>query len=121
MRVLAGGARMRRFLFCGLLVLAACQAPDWRAQQIARAEAKIRSEVGDSSAQFSKVQLTGDQNTGQTCGVVKDAHNAPARFIVYIDGTSGPYIEGGGGAQYLNQDSFDSAWQNDCVAEGYAQ
>ncbi|HEX7886987.1 MAG TPA: hypothetical protein VF474_13505 [Phenylobacterium sp.] len=112
---------MRRLLLCGLLAMTACEAPDWRAQQIARAVEKIRSEVGEPSAQFSKLQLTGDQNTGQTCGVVQEAHNAPARFIVYIDGTAGPYIEGGGGAEYLNQDRFDFVWQNDCVAEGYDQ
>jgi len=103
---------------CGLLSITACNAPDWRAQQIGRAEAKIRSEVGDASAQFSKVQLTGNEHTGQTCGIVQDAHNAPVRFIVYIDG-AGPYVEGGHGGQYLSRDAFDFAWQNDCINEGY--
>ena len=110
---------------CGAFAVTACgpsgQVGDWRSQQIAAAEAKIRADVGDPSAQFSKVQLTGDDKTGQTCGEVQPAHNGSRRFIVYIDATAGPYIEGGAGGAPIGQDAFDSAWQNDCLAEGYSQ
>jgi hypothetical protein len=110
---------------CGSLAVAACgpagQSGDWRVQQTAAAEDKIRADVGDPDAQFTKVQVTGDDKTGQICGVVQPAHNASKRFIVYIDATAGPYVEAGGGHVAIAQDAFDSAWQNDCVAEGYSQ
>ena len=112
---------MRRLLLFALIGLAGCQPPDWRVQQIALAEAKMRTEVGDPKAEFSKVQVTGDQKTGQICGVVRTVRWPLTHFIVYIDGTAGPYVEAGQGRDYMTQDSFDSAWQNDCVAEGYAQ
>lgn len=78
-------------------------------------------DVGDPAAQFAKVQVTGDDKTGQICGEVQPAHNAARRFIVYIDATAGPYVEAGGGHVAIAQDAFDSVWRNDCVAEGYSQ
>jgi hypothetical protein len=114
------------FVICtGSLAAAACgpagQPVDWRTQQIAAAEDKIRSGVGDPAAQFAKVQVTGDDKTGQICGEVQPAHNTSRRFIVYIDATAGPYVEGGAGGAPIGQDGFDFAWQNDCLAEGYSQ
>ena len=118
-------ALLSLILISGSLGVVACgpagPPADWRARQIASAEAKIRADVGDPAAQFAKVQLTGDDKTGQTCGEVQPAHNAARRFIVYIDATAGPYVEAGGGHVAIAQDAFDSAWQNDCVAEGYFQ
>jgi hypothetical protein len=110
---------------CGSLALAACgpagQAVDWRTLQIAAAEAKIRTDVGDPAAQFTKVQVTGDDKTGQICGDVQPGPNAPRRFIVYIDGTAGPWVDQGGGHVPIGQDAFETAWQNDCVGEGFSQ
>jgi hypothetical protein len=119
------GALISSIFACGSFAVAACgpvgTPADWRAQQTAAAEAKIRADVGDPDAQFAKVQVTGDDKTGQICGEVQPAHNAARRFIVYIDATAGPYVEAGGGHVAIGQDAFDSAWQNDCVAEGYSQ
>jgi hypothetical protein len=97
---------------------------DWRAQTITRAEAQIRSDVADPSAQFWRVQVTGDDQSGQTCGYVtkKNGPDNPGgteRFIVYIDQSAGPYIEGTLGKQVMSQEAFSVAWQNDCLNEGY--
>jgi hypothetical protein len=115
---------MKRMAICLLFGLVACHAQDWRAQQIAAAEDKIRGELNDPGTQFSNVQLIGDQSTGQSCGKVKMSKGASSfattmRFIVYIDNTAGPYIEGGVGRQPISDDDFKSAWHADCVAEGY--
>jgi hypothetical protein len=108
----------------GLLCLGAvaCSQQDWRAQAIADAEQKVRDDVGDQSAQFSRVQVTGDSSTGQTCGFVtaKPGGNASAqttRFIVYIDNTAGPYVESNIGTHPVA--NFENAWQGDCLSEGY--
>jgi len=119
------GALFTSMLVCGSLAIAGCQPVgqpgDWRSQQIASAEAKIRTDVGDPAAEFAKVQVTGDDKTGQICGEVQPAHNASSRFIVYIDGTAGPWVDQGAGRVPIGRDAFESAWQNDCVAEGYSQ
>lgn len=115
--------------FIGLLLgvglaLAACTPADWRPSAIAGAQAKIRQDLADPVARFSRIQVTGDAVTGQTCGYVtakagQDAGDLTGRFIVYIDATAGPYVEGGRGKADLSQEDFDRAWQADCVAEGY--
>jgi hypothetical protein len=114
---------MNKFALSFLLALTAC-GPDWRAREMAAAEDRIRAEVDDPGAVFSQVQITGDSQTGQTCGYVKarhgpDAAGPAARFVVYIDGTSGPWIEKGMGRQFPSQDHFDDAWRADCVGEGW--
>lgn len=114
---------MKKSALCLLLALAAC-GQDWRARETAAAEDKIRAEVDDPGAVFSQVQITGDSQTGQTCGYVKamhgpDAAGPAARFVVYIDGTSGPWVEKGQGRQFLSQDRFDADWRADCVGEGW--
>ena len=114
---------MKKSALCLLLALAAC-GQDWRAREMAAAEDKIRVEVDDPGAVFSQVQITGDSQTGQTCGTVKAMHGPDAagpavRFVVYIDGTSGPWVEKGQGRQFLSQDRFDDAWRADCVGEGW--
>jgi hypothetical protein len=86
-------------LICGLIGLAACTGGDWRAEAIANAEDKMRGEVNDPTATFKRVQFTGDNSTGQTCGVVRAKAGTglkAARFIVYIDG-AGPFVEAGMG------------------------
>ncbi|MGC1302544.1 MAG: hypothetical protein WA840_09225 [Caulobacteraceae bacterium] len=121
--------RQGKFIAMGLLLfglpgLAACGGPDWRTQVIAQAEGKMRSEVDDPSAAFSRVQVTGDDKTGQTCGFVTakvGLYQTPktGRFIVYIDQTAGPFVEAKMGHEVMDQDAFDGAWQADCVKEGY--
>ena len=107
-----------------LLVLecAACQKVDWRRTAIENAEQAIRAEAGYPQAVFSGVQVTGNESTGQVCGRVT-AHNdsmlsgAPARFIFYIDGNGGPWVEGNPGPHQAP--NFDFNWNADCVGEGY--
>lgn len=108
-------------LACLLLVafLGACGPQDWRARRVGWAEGVIRGEVRDFGATFSHVQVTGDQKTGQVCGYVKPKSGLPVRFVVYIDGTSDPYVEGGEGKVVMEQDRFNFAWNYDCVGEGY--
>jgi hypothetical protein len=113
--------RRQPALFLLFVGLAACGQQDWRAQAITDAQQKIRDDVGDQSAQFSRVQVTGDSSTGQTCGFVTvkrgDAGDQTTRFIVYIDNTAGPYIEGNIGTHPVG--NFENAWQADCLSEGY--
>ncbi|HEY2033534.1 MAG TPA: hypothetical protein VGH02_07570 [Rhizomicrobium sp.] len=105
--------------------LFACGQQDWRKQAIADAEAKMRIEVSDPAAKFSDVQVTGDDTTGQICGSISakllTGGERTARFIVYIDNTSGPYVEGNIGVHPVSDDRFVFAWQNDCVKEGYKE
>ena len=122
LRIQQAGAKFI-LLLCGCSALVACNGQDWRAEAIADAEDKVRSEMDDPSAQFSKLQVTGDSSTGQTCGVVLakigGGREDFARFIVYIDETAGPYIDKSMGAHPISQEKFDFAWQNDCLKEGY--
>ena len=117
---------MKIFILLVALGLVSCgKKPDWRAQAIAQAETQMRSEVGDPNAQFSRVQITGDDKTGQTCGYIlisprSGASGESDRFIVYIDQTSGPFVEGDKGQHPISQQNFDGAWRSDCVSEGYA-
>ena len=110
---------MKPFLLCALLGLAACNSGDWRPGEIAKAEEKMRDEVGDQSAEFLHVQITGDESTGQICGEVKAKPGTRARFIVYIDGTDGPFVEHEMGRLHVAADRFNLAWRYDCVREGY--
>ena len=114
----------------GLLALAACDgsggkdASDWRAKAIADAEAQIRSRLNDPAARFVRVQLTGDQASGQTCGHVTarppaGAGGGTGRFIVYIDKSAGPFIEYTVGISTIAQPQFEFQWEHDCVDEGY--
>lgn len=115
-------AHSRLFLLCGLIGIAACTPKDWRAAAIANAEDAMRTQVNDPAAEFTHVQLTGDSSSGQTCGFVTakvGTLKKGARFIVYIDGSAGPFVEGGMGRAVMSKDDFDWAWQNDCLNEGY--
>jgi len=116
--------RLKGLLICAAAALAGCQGQDWRAQATAKAEDQMRQVLSDPAAQFSRVQVTGDNATGQTCGFVSakggDGLSHVARFIDYIDQSAGPYVEGGLGKAPLSQSDFDRAWQGDCVSEGYA-
>ncbi|HEY2178476.1 MAG TPA: hypothetical protein VGH15_07830 [Caulobacteraceae bacterium] len=109
----------------GLASCARPQAGDWRADTITAAESQIKAEVDDPAAQFSRVQVTGDDKTGQTCGYVSIGAGSGGsgkveRFIVYIDQTAGPFVEENIGKHPLEGQGFAQAWQGDCVSEGYA-
>ena len=113
-------------LTCACLALFACgkDDPNWRAKTIADAETQIRAKLGDPAARFARVQVTGNQSTGQTCGFVTaqpaaSANGGTGRFIVYIDKTAGPLIEYAVGISTVPQARFDFAWQHDCLDEGY--
>lgn len=110
---------MKWILAGGLLVLASCGPQDWRAEQTRAAEDKIRADVGSPGAKFVQVQVTGDNRTGQICGLVELANGQRERFVVYIDGTAGPYVENGAGREYVSAETFEAAWTNDCLNEGY--
>ncbi|MBI1361148.1 MAG: hypothetical protein GC155_12805 [Alphaproteobacteria bacterium] len=115
---------MKRLLYVSCFALAACAPPqtagtDWRAVQIADAEAQMRIQVVDRDARFFDVQMTGDQHTGQTCGKVKSKNGKLARFIVYIDKSAGPFVEDHQGKQYISPHDFDFQWKYDCLKEGY--
>ena len=84
----------------------------------------MRADVSDPQARFLRVQMTGDDRTGQACGVVAlgsptSATGRSARFIVYIDGSAGPFVDNELGKTALDQSFFDAAWQADCIREGY--
>jgi hypothetical protein len=109
---------------CGL---AACdqQDRDWRAAAIADAKDQIRSAVNDPNAKFSDVQVTGNARTGQTCGFVSvrlaSGGDGSGRFIVYIDGTAGPFIENDLGGSARTHEQFEFSWEADCIKEGYKE
>ena len=112
----------RVFLALAVVALASCQRGDWQAEAIAAAEDEMRADVKDPSAQFSRVQVTGDDATGQTCGSITakaGGRQKRGRFIVYIDGTAGPFVQSGLGSQFMSPEDFAWAWQNDCLNEGY--
>lgn len=108
----------RFMIACCCIMLVACSKSDWRADAIADAEGQIGTQLDAPSAHFTRVQLTGNSSTGQTCGFVTaksvSAPEKTTRFIVYIDGTAGPYIE-----FRMDAQAFETAWQNDCRREGY--
>lgn len=84
----------------------------------------MRARLGDPAAQFSKVQVTGDSRSGQTCGFVTATPAAAVsggtgRFIVYIDKAAGPFFEYSIGISSIPQAQFDFQWEHDCLNEGY--
>jgi len=101
------------------LALTGCDDAEWRGRATAAAEQNIDAMLADPAATFSRVQVTGDGQTGQTCGYVSTASRPTARFIAYIDGSAGPYLEGGLGKPAMDEQDFEAAWQADCVREGY--
>lgn len=109
----------------GLLALVGCgQKADWKPKVISDAEAQIRARLADPAAQFAQVQVTGNSNTGQTCGLVTakppaSADGGTGRFIVYIDKSAGPFIEQSVGIATISQEQFEFQWEHDCVDEGY--
>ncbi len=117
---------MRQALVLMTIVLTSCQSPDWKQAAAADGLEQVRTSLGDPAASFSDVQVVGDSSTGQICGKVL-AHGVsvgfgtPARFVVYIDHTAGPWIEGHHGRDTVTDKRFDFAWEHDCIDEGWRQ
>lgn len=115
---------MKRLVTMFLLAAAACHA-DWRAQAVSEAEQLVREQVKDPSIQFSRVQFTGDNRSGQTCGYFerKDSYagEVDTRFIVFIDGGGGqnPFIDDPSARYPTNKDDFALNWRTQCVELGY--
>lgn len=108
------------------LLLAACgNVPeDWRIKAVENGKQAIISELGNTGLRFSEVQVVGDDKTGQICGKVSGPGistntGAAARFVVYIDGTAGPWIESDLNRAGITVERFYFAWDNDCVKEGW--
>lgn len=115
---------MRWLVVLALIGAAACQA-DWRQQAMNDAETLIREQVKDPSLHFSRVQFTGDDHTGQTCGYyvisTPDGGEVSTRFIVFIDGGGGqnPFIDKASAPYPTNKDDFALNWRTQCVDLGY--
>jgi len=116
---------MRRTVIILLVGAAAGCHSDWRAQAVRDAEQLVRQQMKDPSLQFSRVQYTGDDRTGQTCGYfarkTADGGEVDSRFIVFIDGGGGqnPYIEDPSAPYPENKDDFAFNWRSECVNLGY--
>ncbi|MGE4429883.1 MAG: hypothetical protein AB7E05_03965 [Sphingobium sp.] len=111
-------------LVCAGALLASCDRPDWRVKAAEEGQQIIRATLDTSNLRFFDVQVVGDSRTGQICGkLLADGLSArsglPARFIVYRDGTAGPWIENQYGRHKVSDERFDIAWRNDCVNEGW--
>ena len=115
---------LRKAVAIAALLLAACH-EDWRGKAITDAEDVVRKTIGQSSLQFSKVQFTGDANSGQTCGyfVTKaaDGSQKRTRFIAFIDGNSGqnPYVDDWSSPFPDNKNDFELNWRTQCLELGY--
>lgn len=116
---------MRQLIFILLLGLSACHS-DWRGQAINDAEASVRRQLNKPSLQFSRVQFTGDNHSGQTCGYFMansaDGGEVATRFIMFIDGNGGqnPFIDDPSAPYPTNKDDFALNWRTQCVELGYS-
>ena len=118
---------LRTGLIFALMSLSSCGSPtptvDWRAAATQAATDAIGSDLGNIDPKYFDVRFVGDDKSGQTCGKVMgkgvSVMGLPARFIVYIDKTAGPYVEGQRGLHTVDDERFDYLWQMDCVNEGW--
>jgi hypothetical protein len=108
-----------------IVVLTGCVA-DWRAAAQEQAKDVLWRATNDRSLQFSRVQVTGDQKSGQTCGYYERTNEFggkdTARFIVFIDGADGqnPYSDSPSAPYPENKSDFDLSWRTQCLDLGYA-
>jgi hypothetical protein len=115
---------MKRLLALSLLGLAGC-GPDWRAKAATDAEALMRQQLKDPSLQFAHIMVTGDSDSGQTCGYYERSNQLGGmdgvRFIAFIDGAGGqnPYIDDPSAPYPENKGDFELNWRTQCVDLGY--
>lgn len=115
---------MRRLMMLAILALGACHW-GWKDHAIQSAEDMVRQQVGDPSLKFSRVEFTGDDRTGQTCGYfttqADDGGEVATRFIVFIDGAGGqnPFVDDPSAPYPANKDDFELNWRTQCVDLGY--
>jgi hypothetical protein len=89
---------------------------------MSNAEAMIRAQINNPSLQFSRVQFTGDDRSGQTCGYftrrTADGEEVSTRFIVFIDGGGGqnPFVDDSSRALSGEQDDFQLNWRTSIQA-----
>jgi len=108
-----------------LVVLSGCGG-DWRATARAQAEDIVKDALHDPSLKFSHVQVTGDEQSGQTCGYYEHANEFggkdTARFIVFIDGAGGhnPYSDSPSAPYPADKSDFDLNWRTQCLDLGYS-
>ncbi|MGD9811609.1 MAG: hypothetical protein AB7U35_09795, partial [Sphingobium sp.] len=100
---------------------------DWRAKAVDEAEELMRQQLNDPTTQFNRVQFSGDQQSGQTCGYY-ERPNAPVgkhsvRFIVFIDGAGGqnPYIDDPSAPYPINKSDFALNWKTQCLDLSYSE
>ena len=116
---------MRFWLLIPLAGLAAACASDWRANAIADAEALVRKQMDEPSLQFARVQFTGDDRSGQTCGYLQRPNALGGtdgiRFISFIDGGGGqnPFIDEPSAPYPKIKSAFELNWRTQCVELGY--
>jgi hypothetical protein len=99
---------------------------DWRAQALDDAKTLVRRQLNDPSLQFARVQVTGDSQSGQTCGYFEKPNayggTTSTRFIFFIDGAGGqnPYIDDPSAPYPENKADFEVNWRSQCLDLGYA-
>jgi hypothetical protein len=117
---------MKRLMLLLLIGASGCQNADWQAQAVKDAEDLVRQQMNDPSAQFYRVQFTGDNRSGQTCGYFQaktaEGGAVDTRFIVFIDGGGGqnPFIDDPSAPYPTNKDDFELNWRTQCVELGYS-
>jgi hypothetical protein len=111
---------------CSLLGLAACN-QNWRDKAMTDAEALIRDELKSAPVTFTRVQFTGDDRSGQTCGYYEtptsDGGTESTRFIVFVDGAGrqNPFIDDPSAPYPKNKDDFALNWRTQCLDLGYKE
>jgi hypothetical protein len=115
---------VKRLIALSLIGLSGCHL-DWRKQALEDAEETVRQQVKSPVLHFSRVQVTGDERSGQTCGYFEiptaDGGEVAKRFIVFIDGGGGqnPFIDDPSAPYPTNKEDFSLNWHTQCVDLGY--
>lgn len=115
---------MKRLIAIVFIAATGCHR-DWQADAMSDAETLVREQVKDPSLQFSGLQFTGDNRSGQTCGHFithpPGGGEISTRFIVFIDGGGGqnPFIDSPSAPYPVNKDDFALNWRTQCLDLGY--
>jgi len=115
---------MRRLILMSLGGLAACHGQTGPTVTD-QAEALVRQYAKDPAVQFKRVQFTGDDRSGQTCGYFTRPNalggTDAVRFIVFIDGNGGqnPFIDEASAPYPRDKSLFAFGWREQCVKLGY--
>ena len=94
--------------------------------EVTDAEELVRQQVKAPDLHFSRLQFTGDNQSGQTCGHFEreavDGGEVDTRFIAFIDGGGGqnPFIDDPSAPYPTNIDDFALNWRTQCLDLGYS-